>query len=56
MLLLRDPIKIRARGKNDGKKGPRERIQIEYTRNTTAVTTPKEVKILPIWNYTKVPR
>jgi hypothetical protein len=54
ILLLRDPVKILARGKDNGKKGRRELIQVEHARNATAATTARETK--PAWDYTKVPR
>jgi hypothetical protein len=42
ILLLRDPAKVRAYGKDDGKKGCREFLQVEHTRRATAVPIRKE--------------
>ena len=36
-LLLRDPVKIRAWGKDDGKRQPRQLSRVEHVRQETAV-------------------
>ena len=53
-LLLRDPVKLRARGKDNGTKKRRERIAVELARQVTAVL--KETRAQPTWDYTKVAR
>jgi hypothetical protein len=55
ILLLRDPVKIRVYGKDNGKKGPRELIQVERAREATAVRVRKEAP-QPAYDYIKVPR
>ena len=47
ILLLRDPVKIRTRGKDDGKKGKRELIRVEQARNMTTVVVHKEARSQP---------
>jgi hypothetical protein len=56
ILLLRDPVKVRAYGKDDGKKGRRELLQVEHTRRATAVPIRKESRAQSTWDYTKVAR
>jgi len=56
LLLIRDPVKIRARGKDNGKKGPRELIQVERGRRATAGKTAKAQLLERPVDYTKVPR
>lgn len=56
ILLLRDPVKVRARGKDNGRKGRRELIQVEHARKATTVSTTKKGKVEPGWDYTRVPR
>ena len=56
ILLLRDPVKVRAYGKDDGKKGRRELLQVEHTRRATAVPIRKELRAQSTWDYTRVAR
>jgi hypothetical protein len=58
-LLLRDPVKVRAKGRDDDKRGQRELSQFKHARRATIVLSEKTIPKPPTssaWDYTKVAR